>query len=215
MINAVSPMAKYKLVFLGDIYVGKTCIINRFMYETFDHAYQPTIGIDFLSKTMYLEDRTVRLQLWDTAGQERFRSLIPSYIRDSSVAVIVYDVTNKQSFANVNKWADDVRAERGTNVIIVLVANKIDKVEERYCPLSCVSSEEGTQKGKELEAIHVEVSAKTGDNIKNLFRRIAQVLPSNDSVPRPAENAVKLSDPEVPKPGEATATEQKKANCKC
>jgi Ras-related protein Rab-6A len=88
-------MAKYKLVFLGDVYVGKTSVINRFMYETFDVNYQATIGIDFLSKTMYLDDRTVRLQLWDTAGQERFRSLIPSYIRDSSVAVVVFDVTNK------------------------------------------------------------------------------------------------------------------------
>ena len=64
------------------------------MYDNFDRHYQATIGIDFLSKTMYLEDRTVRLQLWDTAGQERFRSLIPSYIRDSSVAVVVYDVTD-------------------------------------------------------------------------------------------------------------------------
>ena len=65
------------------------------MYDTFDNTYQATIGIDFLSKTMYLEDRTVRLQLWDTAGQERFRSLIPSYIRDSTVAVVVYDITSK------------------------------------------------------------------------------------------------------------------------
>src|SRR5271167_5271962 len=74
--------------------VGKTSLITRFMYDSFDNTYQATIGIDFLSKTMYLEDRTVRLQLWDTAGQERFRSLIPSYIRDSSVAVVVYDVTS-------------------------------------------------------------------------------------------------------------------------
>lgn len=75
--------------------VGKTSLITRFMYDTFDNTYQATIGIDFLSKTMYLEDRTVRLQLWDTAGQERFRSLIPSYIRDSTVAVVVYDITSK------------------------------------------------------------------------------------------------------------------------
>ena len=88
------PMAKYKLVFLGDQSVGKTSIITRFTYDTFDSNYQATIGIDFLSKTMYLEDRTIRLQLWDTAGQERFRSLIPSYIRDSSVAVIVFDITS-------------------------------------------------------------------------------------------------------------------------
>ena len=84
-----NPLRKFKLVFLGEQSVGKTSLITRFMYDTFDHAYQATIGIDFLSKTMYLEDRTVRLQLWDTAGQERFRSLIPSYIRDSSVAVVV------------------------------------------------------------------------------------------------------------------------------
>jgi len=66
----IAPLAKYKLVFLGDQGVGKTSMITRFMYDTFDNAYQATIGIDFLSKTMYMEDRTVRLQLWDTAGQE-------------------------------------------------------------------------------------------------------------------------------------------------
>lgn len=96
----ISPLAKYKLVFLGDQGVGKTSIITRFMYDSFDKNYQATIGIDFLSKTMYLEDRTVRLQLWDTAGQERFRSLIPSYIRDSSVAVVVYDITSKLNTLN-------------------------------------------------------------------------------------------------------------------
>ena len=111
--------------------------------------WQATIGIDFLSKTMYLEDRTVRLQLWDTAGQERFRSLIPSYIRDSSVAVVVFDIASKSiantmgilasnglcldrnSFVNTDKWIDDVRAERGNDVIIVLVGNKTDLVDKR------------------------------------------------------------------------------------
>merc|ERR1719410_1167773 len=100
--TSLAPLAKYKLVFLGDQSVGKTSIITRFMYDNFDRHYQATIGIDFLSKTMYLEDRTVRLQLWDTAGQERFRSLIPSYIRDSSVAVVVYDTTNKTSFQSTD-----------------------------------------------------------------------------------------------------------------
>ncbi|KAF8411466.1 hypothetical protein HHK36_004017 [Tetracentron sinense] len=130
----VSPLAKYKLVFLGDQSVGKTSIITRFMYDKFDNTYQATIGIDFLSKTMYLEDRTVRLQLWDTAGQERFRSLIPSYIRDSSVAVIVYDVANRQSFLNTSKWIEEVRTERGSDVIIVLVGNKTDLVDKSIDP---------------------------------------------------------------------------------
>ena len=156
--------------------VGKTSLITRFMYDTFDNAYQATIGIDFLSKTMYLEDRTVRLQLWDTAGQERFRSLIPSYIRDSSVAIVVYDVTNRTSFLNTSKWIDDVRGERGSDVIIVLVGNKTDLGDKRQ-----VSSDEGESKAKELGVMFIETSAKAGHNVKLLFRKIAQALPGMDS----------------------------------
>ncbi|XP_052480645.1 ras-related protein RABH1e isoform X1 [Gossypium raimondii] len=176
----VSPLAKYKLVFLGDQSIGKTSIITRFMYDKFDTTYQATIGIDFLSKTMYLEDRTVRLQLWDTAGQERFRSLIPSYIRDSSVAVIVYDVASdpnyiladRQSFLNTSKWMEEVRTERGSDVIIVLVGNKTDLVDKRQ-----VSIEEGDSKARELGVMFIETSAKAGFNIKPLFRKIAAALP--------------------------------------
>ncbi|KAK2980553.1 hypothetical protein RJ640_027569, partial [Escallonia rubra] len=121
-----------------------------------------TIGIDFLSKTMYLEDRTVRLQLWDTAGQERFRSLIPSYIRDSSVAVIVYDVASRQSFLNTSKWIEEVRTERGSDVIVVLVGNKTDLVDKRQ-----VSIEEGEAKARDLNA---------------LFRKIAAALPGMETL---------------------------------
>ncbi|CAD5330436.1 unnamed protein product [Arabidopsis thaliana] len=174
---SVSPLAKFKLVFLGDQSVGKTSIITRFMYDKFDTTYQPTIGIDFLSKTMYLEDRTVRLQLWDTAGQERFRSLIPSYIRDSSVAIVVYDVSNRQTFLNTSKWIEDVHRERGqSNVIIVLVGNKTDLVEKRQ-----VSISEGEDKGKEYGVMFIETSAKENFNIKALFRKIAAALPGVDS----------------------------------
>ena len=109
--------------------------------ESMFPVFQATIGIDFLSKTMYLEDRTVRLQLWDTAGQERFRSLIPSYIRDSTVAVVVYDITNANSFHQTSKWIDDVRTERGSDVIIMLVGNKTDLSDKRQ-----VSTDEGERK---------------------------------------------------------------------
>jgi Ras-related protein Rab-6A len=174
VLNPVSAQAKHKLVFLGDIYVGKTSIINRFMYESFDTNYQATIGIDFLSKTLYLDDRTVRLQLWDTAGQERFRSLIPNYIRDSSVAVVVFDITNKQTFQNCDKWVEDVKNERGNDAVVVLVGNKIDKSEERT-----VTSQEAQEKAKALDAVYVETSAKTGDNVKQLFKQIATTLPGD------------------------------------
>ncbi|SAL98169.1 hypothetical protein [Absidia glauca] len=171
-----NPLRKYKLVFLGEQSVGKTSLITRFMYDTFDNTYQATIGIDFLSKTMYLSERTVRLQLWDTAGQERFRSLIPSYIRDSSVAVVVYDTTNHASFINTTKWIQDVRAERGNDVIIVLVGNKTDLSEKRE-----VTVDQGEAKAKENNVMFIETSAKAGHNVKTLFRRIAQALPGANS----------------------------------
>jgi len=170
-----NPLKKFKLVFLGEQSVGKTSLITRFMYDSFDNTYQATIGIDFLSKTMYLEDRTVRLQLWDTAGQERLRSLIPSYIRDSTVAVVVYDITNANSFHQTSKWIDDVRTERGSDVIIMLVGNKTDLADKRQ-----VSTEEGEHKAKELNVMFIETSAKAGYNVKQLFRRIASALPGVD-----------------------------------
>jgi Ras-related protein Rab-6A len=171
-----NPLRKFKLVFLGEQSVGKTSLITRFMYDSFDSTYQATIGIDFLSKTMYLEDRTVRLQLWDTAGQERFRSLIPSYIRDSTVAVVVYDITNANSFQQVSKWIEDVRAERGTDVIIMLVGNKTDLQDKRQ-----VSMEEGERRANDLNVMFIETSAKAGYNVKQLFRRVAAALPGMES----------------------------------
>ncbi|THX05785.1 ras-domain-containing protein [Aureobasidium pullulans] len=165
-----------KLVFLGEQSVGKTSLITRFMYDSFDNTYQATIGIDFLSKTMYLEDRTVRLQLWDTAGQERFRSLIPSYIRDSSVAVVVYDITSAKSFQQTRKWVDDVRGERGSDVIIVLVGNKTDLNDKRE-----VTTQQGEEEAKKHNLMFIETSAKVGHNVKPLFKRIAQALPGMES----------------------------------
>ncbi|KAG6524403.1 hypothetical protein ZIOFF_014312 [Zingiber officinale] len=146
-------------------------------FYVLENLRMATIGIDFLSKTMYLEDRTVRLQLWDTAGQERFRSLIPSYIRDSSVAVIAFDVANRQSFLNTSKWIEEVRTERGSDVIIVLVGNKTDLVDKRQ-----VSIEEGEGKAQELGVMFIETSAKAGFNIKALFRKIAAALPGMENL---------------------------------
>uniref|UniRef100_A0A2I3GHH4 RAB6A, member RAS oncogene family n=1 Tax=Nomascus leucogenys TaxID=61853 RepID=A0A2I3GHH4_NOMLE len=156
-----NPLRKFKLVFLGEQSVAKTSLITRFMYDSFDDTYQATIGIDFLSKTMYLEDGTIRLRLWDTAGQERLRSLIPT--------VVVYDITNVNSFQQTTKWIDDVSTERGSDVIITLVGNKTELADKRQ-----VSIEEGERKAKEL-------NCKTGYNVKRLFRRVAAALPGMES----------------------------------
>eukprot|EP01053_Blabericola_migrator_P008303 Blabericola_migrator_1__8302@NODE_430_length_8568_cov_132_492766_g339_i0_p5_GENE_NODE_430_length_8568_cov_132_492766_g339_i0NODE_430_length_8568_cov_132_492766_g339_i0_p5_ORF_typecomplete_len203_score13_70Ras/PF00071_22/3_4e62Roc/PF08477_13/5_4e27Arf/PF00025_21/9_8e20GTP_EFTU/PF00009_27/4_7e09Gtr1_RagA/PF04670_12/2_2e06FeoB_N/PF02421_18/4_5e06SRPRB/PF09439_10/1_6e05RsgA_GTPase/PF03193_16/9RsgA_GTPase/PF03193_16/0_0089MMR_HSR1/PF01926_23/0_0013MnmE_helical/PF12631_7/0_0028Dynamin_N/PF00350_23/45D len=198
-------LTKYKLVFLGEQAVGKTSIITRFMYDTFDANYQATIGIDFLSKTLYMEDRTVRLQLWDTAGQERFRSLIPSYIRDSSAAVVVYDVTNHVSFQNTEKWIQDVRAERGKDVTIALVGNKTDIEESRQ-----VTIEQGQAKAKEFDVIFMETSAKNGNNVRQLFKELAMSLPGMD------QSAATRNTPlDVHLAPVAPGEEDKKGICRC
>lgn len=155
--------------------VGKTSLITRFMYDTFDDTYAATIGIDFLLKTMYLDNnQTIRLQLWDTAGQERFRSLIPSYIRDSHVTVVCFDLTSRKSFDNVSKWVDDVRRERGDDVIVVLVGNKSD--------LATSQRQVTLQDAEPLcekigAAFYIETSTKANHNVKALFRKIALSLP--------------------------------------
>uniref|UniRef100_A0A672NVK9 Ras-related protein Rab-6B n=1 Tax=Sinocyclocheilus grahami TaxID=75366 RepID=A0A672NVK9_SINGR len=202
-----NPLRKFKLVFLGEQSVGKTSLITRFMYDSFDNTYQATIGIDFLSKTMYLEDRTVRLQLWDTAGQERFRSLIPSYIRDSTIAVVVYDITNLNSFQQTSKWIDDVRTERGSDVIIMLVGNKTDLADKRQVS---ITTEEGEQRAKELNVMFIETSAKTGYNVKQLFRRVAAALPGMDSTPEKSKED--MIDIKLEKPPELPVTE---SSCSC
>ena len=93
-------LGKFKVVFLGESSVGKTSLINRFIYDNFDGAFRATIGIDFMTKRVLREDhKTVKFQIWDTAGQERFRSLIPSYVHKTSLAVIVYDITNADTFS--------------------------------------------------------------------------------------------------------------------
>ncbi|XP_077002484.1 ras-related protein Rab-41 isoform X2 [Tamandua tetradactyla] len=183
-----SALCRLKLVFLGEHSVGKTSIITRFMYDSFECAYQATVGIDFMSKTMYLEDRMIRLQLWDTAGQERFRSLIPSYIRDCCIAVVVYDITNISSFKGVDKWIEDVRVERGDDVVIMLVGNKIDLSDERQ-----ISTEEGEEKSREFNVMFIETSAKTGYNVKNLFQRVATAAPFRNDSPPPKEEESILS----------------------
>ena len=151
----------------------------------------------------------VRLQLWDTAGQERFRSLIPSYIRDSTVAVVVYDITNANSFHQTSKWIDDVRTERGSDVIIMLVGNKTDLSDKRQ-----VSTEEGERKAKELNVMFIETSAKAGYNVKQLFRRVAAALPGMESSEtsggngKPDMTEVVLKDSPVPE-------RQMESGCTC
>uniref|UniRef100_A0A8C7M179 RAB6A, member RAS onco family n=1 Tax=Oncorhynchus kisutch TaxID=8019 RepID=A0A8C7M179_ONCKI len=146
------------------------CFCTRFLF-----SFHPLFFL-FLFFYFPSHPQQIRLQLWDTAGQERFRSLIPSYIRDSAAAVVVYDITNVNSFQQTTKWIDDVRTERGSDVIIMLVGNKTDLADKRQ-----VAIEEGERKAKELNVMFIETSAKAGYNVKQLFRRVAAALPGMES----------------------------------
>ena len=163
---------KYKLIFLGDQSVGKSCILNRFMNDTFTEEYQATIGLDFQSKNVQIDNQDIHLLLYDTAGQEKFRSLIPMYTRDANIILLVYDISSKDSFVHLTDWLNDLTTINKDEVIFAVVGNKIDLEEQRIVKL-----EEGENFAKEHDFIFAEVSAKTGDGFselfyKNLFEKI-------------------------------------------
>jgi Ras-related protein Rab-6A len=169
---------KFKIVFLGNQSVGKTSMIHRFIYDSFDDNYQATIGIDFMSQKVYVEDKIIVLNLWDTAGQERFKSLIPSYIKDSAVAIVCFDVTSRDSFNSVGKWIEDARALREDDVMLILAGNKADLSEHRQ-----VSEKEARELADNLNLMFFETSAKTGLNIKTMFNEMAKKLTGIETNP--------------------------------
>ena len=163
---------KYKLIFLGDQSVGKSCILNRFMNDVFIEEYQATIGLDFQSKNVQIDNQDIHLLLYDTAGQEKFRSLIPMYTRDANIILLVYDISSKESFEHLPDWLKDLNNINKNDVIFALVGNKNDLADNRQ-----VTFEEGEKYAKENDFIFQEVSAKTGDGFselfyKNLFEKI-------------------------------------------
>jgi Ras-related protein Rab-6A len=155
---------KFKLIVVGDQNTGKSCILNRFANEIFEENYQATIGLDFLNKIVNINGQKVHLVLYDTAGQEKFRSLIPMYIREAQIILLIYDITSKESFESIPKWFSDVLNVKNDEAIFALVGNKIDLNDKRV-----VSYEEGKKLANEKNIIFEEVSAKDGQNFNELF----------------------------------------------
>ena len=192
--QAINPeIPKYKLIFLGDQAVGKSCILNRFMNDTFSEEYQATIGLDFQSKNIQIDNQDINLLLYDTAGQEKFRSLIPMYTRDAKIILLVYDITSKESFNHISDWLKDLTTVKKEEVIFALVGNKIDLDDKRE-----VTYEEGENFAKEHEYIFSEISAKTGDGFqelfyKNLFEKIRIKLRPSGQQPPSEVNDIRLN----------------------
>jgi Ras-related protein Rab-6A len=167
--------SRQKIIFTGDSGVGKTSIINSIMGQKFSPEYEPSIGVDFFSKTIRYKGRLIKLQIWDSAGQEKFRSLIPNYIRGSSLIFLVFDISRKDSFQNLNHWIEFITNIDKGNIIII--GNKIDLKEERVVP-----KEEAEKYCKEKNYEYFEVSAKEGTNITNFFYTSVASLPIFNSI---------------------------------
>ena len=169
-VNAI----RYKIIFVGDAGVGKTTIINRINDNEFQSAYDATIGVDFWPKKINFRGNEITLQIWDTAGQERYRGLIPSYVRNSSIVFIVFDITNRKTFESIPKWIELIKSIEKNN-ILVLIGNKEDLKEKRE-----VEKKEGEDLAKENEMHYYELSAKNYNNndIKKIFFNTVIELPT-------------------------------------
>ena len=169
-VNAI----RYKIIFVGDAGVGKTTIINRINDNEFQSAYDATIGVDFWPKKINFKGNEITLQIWDTAGQERYRGLIPSYVRNSSIVFIVFDITNRKTFESIPKWIELIKSIEKNN-ILVLIGNKEDLKEKRE-----VEKKEGEDLAKENEMSYFELSAKRDNNndIKKIFFNTVIELPT-------------------------------------
>ena len=151
----------FKVLFIGDAGVGKTQIISRILNNQFYEGYVPTIGVDFMPKNITFRGTNIKLQMWDTAGQEKYKTLITHYFRNSSIVFLIYDVSMKSSFNNIPNWITLIRSIE--NNTLVLCGNKIDLAERE------VKKEEGEALAQKEGIAFFEVSAKTGEGIKDMF----------------------------------------------
>ena len=162
----------FKIILLGDTNVGKSCLSRRASKDTFEDIYTPTVGFEFFSFFIKLVDQKIKIQIWDTCGQEEYRSLIQSFYRNSSLAIIVYSIDNKKSFTNTEIWINESKIKANPNLTFFLVGNKVDLEEKRE-----VTKEMANDLcQKHNIKLFMETSAKTGLNAKNIFIEASKVL---------------------------------------
>ncbi|KAG5564682.1 hypothetical protein RHGRI_000762 [Rhododendron griersonianum] len=158
-----------KLVLLGDMGAGKTSLVLRFVKGQFYEFQESTIGAAFFTQVLSLNEGTIKFDIWDTAGQERYHSLAPMYYRGAAAAVVVYDITSMDSFVRGKKWVRELQRQGNPNLVTVLVANKADLEAKRQ-----VENEVGEQYAKDNRLMFLETSAKTAQNVNELFYEIGE-----------------------------------------
>lgn len=171
-------LTTYKIIILGESYVGKTSIARKFVNDEFDVSLFSTIGIDLLKKVIKVGNDEVRLDIWDTAGQERFHSITKSYYRSADGIILVFDLLDPKSFDCIDRWFNGIFSEADKGVPIFLVGNKYDEAEnQKDFDLSVFEN-----KAKQMNVNFFVTSAKSGHNIELLFMRMAEELSKCDNV---------------------------------
>jgi len=182
-----------KYIIIGEAGTGKSCILHHFIHNSFKDHSQHTIGVEFSSRTVKLGEKRIKLQLWDTAGQERFRSVTRSYYRGAAGAILVYDITSRESFTNLGRWLADARALASPHLVVVLVGSKSDREEERE-----VEWAEASRWAAENDVHFLEASSLTGDNVEAPFllaaRAILLAIESGTLDPEKAGSGVSYGD---------------------
>ena len=169
----MSEETVYKVLLLGDSTVGKTCFLLRYCDKTFQDAHLSTIGLDYRLKSMTLKNKkNIKLQIWDTAGQDRFRAITKNYYKGANGIILIYDVTNLQTFENVKNWITQIREEANKNVVIFLAGNKADLPEESRA----VQKEDGQKMAEEYNIPFQETSAKEGINVNETFQELVEKI---------------------------------------
>jgi len=170
-----SKIFQFKLVLLGQAGVGKSNLVLRFVKGEFHENNESTIGAAFLTQTVPLGDVMVKFEIWDTAGQERFNSLAPMYYRGAQAALVVYDITNESSFSRAKSWVKELQTQGAPKMVIALVGNKCDLEDGRR-----IKAEEAQAYADENGILFMETSAKTAQNVTEIFEQIAKTLPKEN-----------------------------------